>query len=166
MEGRKRSRDEIISEIACKKMEIAALEEEAEKLKKDSALNAAKQIMRRIKNISISTFTFVYVSFDDTDLTLKLSYEPLLTIEGAKVYDVIDPADFHMLHILYDQLTAKETLAANMQLVLARNKNEYAQKMSLFLAKIYAALAQYFVALEDHEKLRKFRKLWYIAIAK
>ena len=72
-EGRKRSRDEIISEIASKKLEIAELEEEAEKLKKDNALSAAKKIMRRIKNISISTFAFVYVSFDDTDLTLKLS---------------------------------------------------------------------------------------------
>lgn len=165
-EGRKRSRDEIISEIASKKLEIAALEQEAEKLKNDHALSAAKQIMRRIKNIRISNPSpnFVSVSFDDSDLTFKLSRNPYLTIEGAKVFDVIEPAECH-LRYNYDSSVAREVLTVNMQMVQAQSKEEYIQKMSLFLGQIYGALVQYFVTLENYDDLEKFRELWYIAIA-
>lgn len=166
-EGRKRSRDEIASEIAIKKREIAELEEEAEKLKNDHALSAAKQIMRRIKNIRISNPSpnFVSVSFDDSDLTFKLSRNPYLTIEGAKVFDVIEPAEFH-LRYNYDSSVAGGALTVNMEMVQAQSKEEYIQKMSLFLGKIYGALVQYFVTLENDDDLDKFRELWYIAIAK
>jgi len=112
------------------------LEQEAEKLKNDHALSAAKQIMRRIKNIRISNPSpnFVSVSFDDSDLTFKLSRNPYLTIEGAKVFDVIEPAEFH-LRYNYDSSVAREVLTVNMEMVQARNKDEYTEKMSLFWDK-------------------------------
>ncbi len=122
--------------------------------------------MRRIKNIRISNPSpnFVSVSFDDSDLTFKLSRNPDLTIEGSRVFDVIEPAEFH-LRYNYNSSVVDEELIINMEMVRAETRDEYIQKMSLFLGQIYGALVQYFVTLENYDDLEKFRELWYIAIA-